>query len=481
MKDVLDPSTPLTVESVKDATVVPTTPFPRPKRKKAMKMGVVDRRGKVVRSSQLWRSYGRMGFPPDVTTSPRSDGREVMYVGHLPPHFGHFILEGLSRLWFAAQHPELPIAWACRADEPVATYTRWQAQMLQVLGIRNEPIFVKEPTRFRKVHVPEAGFRIKDYFSHQLARFLAAYPARPREPGTRIWLSRASVESEHGSVYASRLDEHLGDHGWGVIHPERLPIAHQLELLATASRVAAEEGSALHLLVLLADVEGLQVDILCRRPDRPAEAQNANYQTIAATRGFTQRLHVIPEERVLGQAFGHVTKVATTLAGHLEALDITRDEGDGAVGRPAAGQVAEMMAEATSYLELGTGRDSLYASVASPVRHVVRPAFRTDPRRATADGVALFEMPFEEFFEYFVPGEQRYDAIVLDGFRSHAELRQWYQASRSHAHAGTTWVICGDPDVLDAFAPAGGAETRHESTAEGPCLVISGGAGPATT
>jgi hypothetical protein len=180
-----------------------------------MKMGVVDRRGKVVRLSQLWRNYGRMGFPPDITSSPRSDGREVIYVGHLPPHFGHFILEGLSRLWFAAQHPELPIAWACRTEEPVATYTRWQAQMLQVLGITNEPIFVREPTRFRKVHVPEAGFRIKDFFSDQLARFLAVYPARPREPGTRIWLSRASVESEHGSVYASRLDEQLAEHGWG--------------------------------------------------------------------------------------------------------------------------------------------------------------------------------------------------------------------------------------------------------------------------
>lgn len=480
MTDTPDPSTTLTVESHKDATVVPTTSFPRPKRPKAMKMGVVDRRGKVVRLSQLWRNYGRMGFPPDITSSPRSDGREVIYVGHLPPHFGHFILEGLSRLWFAAQHPELPIAWACRTEEPVATYTRWQAQMLQVLGITNEPIFVREPTRFRKVHVPEAGFRIKDFFSDQLARFLAVYPARPREPGTRIWLSRASVESEHGSVYASRLDEQLAEHGWGVIHPERLPISHQLELLATASHVAAEEGSALHLLVLLADVQGLEVDILCRRPDRPAEGQNANYRTIATARGFTQRLHVIPEERVLGQAFGHVTKVATTLAGHLEALGITRDAGDETAERPAASRIAGLLGDATSYLELGPGRDGIYAAVASPLRHVVRPMFRSDPRRTSEDGLALFEMPFDEYFEYFVPGDLRYDAIVLDGFRSLAELKQWYQASRSHAHANTTWVVSGAADVIETLAPASGAATRYEATAEGPCLVIRGRGEPTT-
>lgn len=473
MSESLDPSAPLGVESHKDAIVAPTTSFPRPKRKKAMKMGVVDRRGKVVRLSQLWRSYGRMGFPPDLTSTPRVDGREVIYAGHLPPHFGHFILEGLSRLWYATAHPGLPIAWGCRSEAPVASYTRWQRQMLDVLGIVNEPIFVAEPTRFAKVHVPQAGYRIKDFFSDQLARFLAVYPARSRDPGSRIWLSRASVESQHGSVYAARLDEQLSEHGWGVIHPERLPISKQLELLATTSRVAAEEGSALHLLVLLADVDGLQVDILSRRPDRPPEDQNANYLTIAAARGFKQRLHVIPQERVLGEGFGHVTKVSTTLAGHLEALGVARDEHGEPLERGAAALVADLARDTSSYLELGTGRDGLYGEVGAPLRHVVRPRFRGDPRRVASEGLALFEMPFEEFFEYFATRDRHYDVIVLDGFRSAADLEQWYAASQPHAHAATTWIVTAAAGALDGFARSAGMSARLESTDEGPCLVIA--------
>ncbi len=474
MKSSSDPTTPLTVESYKDAVVVPTTSFPRPKRKNAMKMGVVDRRGRVVRLSQLWRSYGRMGFPPDITSTSRSDGREVIYVGHLPPHFGHFILEGLSRLWFAAQHPELPIVWACRSEEPATGYTRWQRQLLEVLGVENEPIFLAEPWRFAKVHVPEAGYRIKDYFSEQLARFLAVYPARQREPGAKIWLSRAGVGSEHGSVYATRLDEQLAEHGWGVIHPERLPISKQLELLATASRVAAEEGSALHLVVLLADVSGLEVDVLCRRPDRSSGGLNANYLTIAAARGFTQRLHVIPEELVLGEDSGHVTKVSTTLAGHLEALGIPRAEDGEAQARPAAAVVAELTHGADAYLELGTGRDGLYDAVDARLRHVVRPSFRSDPRVNATPGLQRFEMPFDEFFEYDLTDGLRYDVIVLDGFRSSTELEQWYGASATRAHGGTTWILLARSHVLKPLEVSMTPRSRLVSTDEGPCLVVEG-------
>ncbi len=168
-----------------------------------------------------------------------------------------------------------------------------------MLGLRNEVLLLTEPTRFRSVDVPEPGYRVKDFFSRQHADFLAAYPARQRDPELRVWLSRSGSDSEYRSLHAPRLEQELADHGWSVMQPETLPVSAQLELLATAGRVAGEQGSAFHLLVLLADVHGLEVDIICRDPGRPAEEQNQNYPLIAQVRGLRQRLHVIPEERVL--------------------------------------------------------------------------------------------------------------------------------------------------------------------------------------
>ena len=313
---------PLSVESYPDAVVMPAVPFAHPRRQTAFRMGVFDAGGRIVQGSLLQRSYGPVGFAPEPPASVRSDPRSAIYAGHLSYHFGHFILESLSRLWFAAQHPDRPIAWACRPEPVPPPWHGWQRQILDVLGVRNEVLLLTEPTRFRSVDVPEPGYRVKDFFSRQHADFLAAYPTRPRDPELRVWLSRSGSDSEYRSLHAPRLEQELADHGWRIVRPEALLVSAQLELLATAGRIAGEQGSAFHLLVLLADVQGLEVDVICRDPGRPAEEQNQNYPLIAQVRGLRQRLHVIPEERVLASQGGKVRKDATTLAGHLAALGI---------------------------------------------------------------------------------------------------------------------------------------------------------------
>ena len=490
VKTLPSPSERLLVEDHVDATVMPVRPFPQPRRPFAMKMGVFDRRGRVVRQSLLWRSYGRMGFPAEPTSPPRKDVREVVFGGHLPRHFGHFILEGLSRLWFARQHPALPIAWACPAGEPAPSYTSWQQQILEVVGIGNEALFVTEPTRFARVHVPEAGYRVKDFCSDQQAAFLAAYPARPRDPELRLWLSRSAVGSAFESVHAARLERQLAALGWTIVQPERLPIREQLELLARSIQVAGEEGSAFHLLALLADLNGLRVDIICRRPDRPVEHQNHNYQTIADSRSLQQRLHVVPEERVLGVEGGHVRKVATTLAGHLEAVGVVWPPPSAMLpgarpqtgARPLAG-LANVVAAALgagSYLEVGDEREGVYPNVTIPVRDIVRTRFQVDPRRSQGDGLQLFEMPCHEFFLFCADLSRRYDVIVLDGFATRGQLLQRLIGSRRHAHPGTVWLLHATDDadtgsgldlVRDLFP---WLRWHRVVCGEGTCLVLAG-------
>ena len=226
--------------------------------------------------------------------------------------------------------------------------------------------------------------------------------------------------------------------------------------------------------MLLGDVSGLEVDILCRRPDRPPEKQNGNYITVAQARGFSQRLHIIPEEIVLGTGFGHVQKVTTTLAGHLEALGVPRDPGptEPPAPRPLAAFVAEQAPDATSYLELGNGGPSLYPGVDMRRRDVVRPSFPVDPRRVSGDGLQLYEMPIAEFFGYCADPDLPYDVIVIDGLDA-AALSRWFEASRTVAHAGTTWIISARDDVIRrATGTFTGYDVAAAESGDGPCLVV---------
>lgn len=444
----MPPTGPLRAEAYPDATIVPFTRFRRANGRPAVRMGVFDRRDRVVPASLLTRSFGKVGFAAEFTpatrAAARADPREVVFGGRLSRHFGHFLLESLAKAWYARQHPELPIAWAVSADRDTGAYSPWQASVLEVLGITNEPVFVERPTRFAGVVVPDSGYRIKDFFAPEHAAFMAAFPGRPRDPRRRVWLSRSRVDP--GVLHAPRLEAELAASGWRVVHPETLSLVEQLELLASAGRVAGDEGSAFHLLALLADVEGLRVDIFCRHPDRTVEQQNANYQTIAEARSIDQHMHVMPEEALIASKSTKVTKLATTLAGYRQVLGlpaptpVVAAEGSGLVRELATGSGAQ------AYLELTAG-EPVGLDLQLPARIIVSEAFGFDPRGRSADGLELYEMPPPDYLEHLA-GRRTFDLVVIAS-SSAADVAAWIERARPHAPRAT-WLIAGEPDELHA-------------------------------
>ena len=86
-------------------------------------------------------------------------------------------------------------------------------------------------------------------------------------------------------------------------------------MLASAERLAGEEGSALHSLVLMPDMEALELDVFPRKQEM---AQT--YWTIAERKGFTQRSHDLgPPKRIWGRNRG-LTKSYSSLDRILEIL-----------------------------------------------------------------------------------------------------------------------------------------------------------------
>jgi hypothetical protein len=240
--------------------------------------------------------------------------------------------------------------------------------------------------------------------------------------------------------------------------------------------VAGEEGSAFHLLALLSDVRGLQVDILCRRPDRSVEEQNANYQTIADTIGLEQRLHVTPDELVLDVRKGHVRKIATTLAGHLDAVGISRDVSMPSPPPGPAPQLAARMAAAVSprsYLDVGADLAAVPGQPDVPLRDVVRPAFASDPRHSQSEQLRLFEMSPDDYFDYCAEPDRHFDLVCIDAPGAPELVRRWFVASRRSAHPGTVWILGADEQAL-ASVMGPGLQSRAVETPGGTCTLVLG-------
>jgi hypothetical protein len=329
VKPFFGPS-PLRLREVAKATVLP---WRRGEARDTLEMGVLDARGRVLRDTLLRRSYAtgserQVGYPGPLEPVPAAvRPGTAIYAGPLLEHFGHFLLEGLARAWAVLRHPELPVVWSAAAETEGATaagepagLTGWRAALIETLGIRNEMILATRPLSFERLLVPEAGYRIQHFCHPEHAAALGVVEYRP-EPGRMLWLSRSKLRQLQ-NLSMPAVEARLEDLGWTVIAPETLSIPEQMAHLARAERVAGEMGSQLHPLLFLKSPAALRVDVILRDPSRPPRQYNRNYDTIAAAKGFEQRLHRMASEVVLRKRGVQVEKRSDDIGEYFRVLGI---------------------------------------------------------------------------------------------------------------------------------------------------------------
>lgn len=241
--------------------------------------GVLHRDGSEVPDTALIRTVGR------ITTMPRpiAGWRQKRYAGdaifggYMIDQYGHFLLESLTRLWFAAE-TSLPIVWASGVR-----LNAYQREILVRLGIHpDRMLFLKRPTRFRRLIIPRPGYIIQKGFHERHARFLSCGQAYEKS-GANVYLSRRVFQSQIATFDGEReLEDMLRKEGWNILRPEALSIEQQIEVFSSSRCVAGVEGSAFHTAILCARLHGGLA--LVRRPQ-----PNANYDTIARLKNFRQQ------------------------------------------------------------------------------------------------------------------------------------------------------------------------------------------------
>lgn len=257
-----------------DATVIPSY---RDSSNKVDRGGIINCKGRVEKKSLLYRNFSQIIFPP---SAPRRTIKKInethIYAGFLFNHFGHFILESLARIWTARKVPDIPIVWAAAGD-----LNNWQREICEMLGIAGRVRTLEVPMCFRKLLLPDVGYRIQDYIHPDHAKFLAAYsPSLNEKRGPPLWLSRSALRAEQAIDGEDEFENELNKRGWDIVHPEQLSVTKQLALIANASVVAGVEGSALHAVLLVERLSGPLV--VFRR------LFNQNYRTIADVKNILQ-------------------------------------------------------------------------------------------------------------------------------------------------------------------------------------------------
>jgi hypothetical protein len=184
-----------------------------------------------------------------LSRKPERVRGEAVYAGYLKPHFGHFLMEGTSRWWWALKEN---FRGHIIFDSPArqALDLPFVRIFLETLGLTGRTRIASGPLQFDRVFVPEQAFKHRCEVHPE---FLRAYrtmlgvlaPPQTPEHGRPIYLSRT------GLTRALIVGEHLAEEafereGFQIVHPQLLDLREQIRLIRQAPIVAGFIGSAMH-------------------------------------------------------------------------------------------------------------------------------------------------------------------------------------------------------------------------------------------
>jgi hypothetical protein len=172
------------------------------------------------------------------------------FAGAAWSHFGHFILEGLSRFWLLARLPKSirdELRFVFYNDCPLPD---WQLEFLEALGVAAERIvYLAEPQRFERMIVPSLAYNLHRWAaSAQSDTWERIGCAFDRGDGpTYVYLSRSRHTPNRTLRDEDEIERGFQARGFTVLHPQELSIADQVAAVRHARLIAGSAGSAMYL------------------------------------------------------------------------------------------------------------------------------------------------------------------------------------------------------------------------------------------
>lgn len=241
------------VDTIENAIVLPLKKHFNQDGKGYFLGGIVDTEGKFFKPSahihNLASEVGSLinGYTVDIA-SVETENKEVVYGGLLYKHFGHSLIESVSRLWYVIKYgvSSLPIVFVCENPDEIPSQI---IDFFELAGLRKEQlIFIDKPKQFRKIIVPCQSSVCSCYYSDLfLIPYRAAVANIQAKPYDRVYLSRRKFRSGFTIIGEEKLENAFKANGFKIIYPERLSLREQLSYIKGAKEIASVMGTATHL------------------------------------------------------------------------------------------------------------------------------------------------------------------------------------------------------------------------------------------
>lgn len=194
--------------------------------------------------------------PPFATIPDNFDVVEfpVVFVGAIWPHYGHFITDGMSKLWAIDRAPGLPLLMQARPSVR-AHGCSFIDEIHARLGLNERGLIMPtRPTLFRRVLAAKAAFQhtFRLYDCHQdphlkVCETITTEGNVAENVPEKVYFTRSKLkEHERKVVEEIALEERLRSSGFAIVAPEQISFVDQVKIFNSAKWIVGTIGSAFH-------------------------------------------------------------------------------------------------------------------------------------------------------------------------------------------------------------------------------------------
>ena len=227
--------------------------------------GVVDAEGNAVPISGA-STILQLGY--DFGTAQYKD-EKVVYCGYLIRHWGHFLMEGVSRLWYYLQNDSSIDKYVFVLDENEEREISGNyKEFLVLFGIWDKLEIINRPTKYRQAIIPEPAFCCRKYYSPRFKEIFDAVAdhisvdSQWKSP-KKIFMSRSQLTKSGDVEFGGEaLDDFYRKNGYEVIFPEKFSLSQMIFYIRNAESIASVSGSLPH--NMLFGYQDQSIDILER-------------------------------------------------------------------------------------------------------------------------------------------------------------------------------------------------------------------------
>jgi len=205
-----------------------------------------------------------LALAKDIPQEPLQIHKTAIFLGSLNNKWGHFILEGISTLWYLLDNDYTDCDLVINVPE---NFPDNFFEVFELFGIPKNRLTINTGVlQYDQVIIPSLSFTLDNYYSNEYKMVIDRIKSKI-EPiyNDKIYFSREKFNTSNNFFGEKEISKIFKENGYKVFYPEELSIVEKIAILKGGKSFACITASCAHNLVFAN--EGAEAIILERCSD----------------------------------------------------------------------------------------------------------------------------------------------------------------------------------------------------------------------